>query len=158
MTRFLLSLLAATALGAAAHAADPASPKAAATAQSSALADGSSSLTVRITGLKDEDGEVLVGLYNTKAGFESENDVMGRTVPVNARTESVTFNGIPAGDYALKVFHDEDSDGKLDTGLMGIPSEPYGFSNDASDPFSAPEWEETMFTVDGPTEHEIDLG
>lgn len=147
----LLALLAAAAFAAPAAAADPAATAVTANPQAT------SSLTLRIVGLDDDDGELLVGLYDSAKGFKSENDIMGRTVPVNAKTESVTFNGIPAGEYAIKVFHDQDSDGKLDTSF-GIPSEPYGFSNNASDPFSAPEWEETKFSVDGPTSHEIDLG
>ena len=150
-TRILaLSAVLASTLVLPARSADPDAP-------TSTAMRGDASLIVQITGLEDLEGELLIGLYNSEAGFESENDLVGRTVPVDARTESVTFRGIPAGDYAIKVFHDEDSDGKLDT-TFGIPSEPYGFSNNASDPFSAPEWEETKFRVEGTTSHAIDLG
>ena len=103
-------------------------------------------LTLKVTGLQAAKGQLLVGLYNSEAGFEEERDMDGRTVPVRRATETITFENLPVGDYAIKVFHDKDSDGKLDTAL-GIPSEPYGFSNNASDPFSAPEWDETKFTL-----------
>ena len=120
-----------------------------------APATGVSTLTVTVVGLEG-DGQLLVGLYDSEAGFEAENDKMGRTVNVTGPEAVVRFD-VPPGDYALKVFHDEDSDGKLDT-TLGIPSEPYGFSNNASDPFSAPEWDETRFSVAGPvTAHRIDL-
>ena len=38
------------------------------------------------------------------------------------------FEGLPAGDYALQVIHDENDNGDLDKNLLGIPSEDYGFS------------------------------
>lgn len=114
-------------------------------------------LTVNIEGIKKAEGNLRVGLYDTAEGFVQEQDIEGKTVPVEYSTETVVFEDLPEGEYALKVFHDEDADGDLDT-TFGIPSEPYGFSNDASDPFSAPEWEETRFPVeDGDTEHTIDL-
>ena len=117
----------------------------------------SATLVLTVVGIDDIEGNVMVGLYDSEAGFEAEDDVEGRTVPVQGPEAVITFAGIPTGDYALKVFHDQDADGKLDT-TLGIPSEPYGFSNNASDPFSAPEWEETRFAVSGgrPT-HLIDL-
>ena len=103
-------------------------------------------LTVRVTGLQVATGQVLVGLYDSEDGFEAEQDMRGETVDVTGSEAEITFRNLPVGDYALKVFHDEDGDGKLDT-TLGIPSEPYGFSNNASDPFSAPEWDETRFTL-----------
>ncbi|MEM7729271.1 MAG: DUF2141 domain-containing protein [Pseudomonadota bacterium] len=106
-----------------------------------------SELVLEVQGLDSMDGQILVGLFDTEAGFESEQEVLGRTVPVSGETTRITFDDLPVGNYAIKVFHDEDSDGELDTNALGIPSEPYGFSNNASDPFSAPEWDEARFAL-----------
>jgi uncharacterized protein (DUF2141 family) len=106
-----------------------------------------SKLIVEVEGLETLQGTIMVGLYDTEAGFESEEEFRGQTVSVSAETTRITFEEVPVGDYALKVFHDEDADGALDTNVLGIPSEPYGFSNNASDPFSAPEWSETRFAL-----------
>ena len=71
---------------------------------------------------------------------------------------TLSFDNLAEGHYAIKLFHDQNDDGELDTDLFGIPSEPYGFSNNASDPFSAPEWTEAKFRVSDPnTEHRISL-
>ena len=40
-----------------------------------------------------------------------------------------TFKGVPAGNYAVLLTHDENDNGKLDTNLVGMPVEGYGFSN-----------------------------
>jgi uncharacterized protein (DUF2141 family) len=104
-------------------------------------------LTVTVTGLETEDGQIMVGLYNTENGFKTEQEFMGQTQSVSGDSVSLTFDDLPVGRYAIKVFHDKDSDNSLDTNVLGIPSEPYGFSNNASDPFSAPEWSETEFML-----------
>ncbi len=43
-------------------------------------------------------------------------------------TVSYTFKDVPQGDYAVFVFHDENSNGIFDTGLMKRPLEARGFS------------------------------
>ena len=52
------------------------------------------------------------------------------------------------GRYALSAFHDENDNGELDTNLMGIPSEGYGFGNDASAAFGPPSFEAAAVDVD----------
>ena len=116
-----------------------------------------SQLTLEVRGISKLRGQLMVGLYDDEAGFENEVELQGRTIPITSETQRITFDRLPVGRYAIKVFHDKDADGKLDT-TFGIPSEPYGFSNNASDPFSAPEWKETRFRLDAqPTTHVIDL-
>ncbi|MGB3457619.1 MAG: DUF2141 domain-containing protein [Litorimonas sp.] len=127
-------------------------------AQSAGGSGVSSQLTVAVEGLDTTDGQILIGLFDTEDGFETEAELIGRTVPVSGTTTKIVFEDLPVGDYAIKVFHDEDADGELDTNVLGIPSESYGFSNNASDPFSAPEWDETRFSLPrGQMTHTIDL-
>ena len=63
-----------------------------------------------------------------------------------------------AGRYAIRLFHDRDDDGELDTDLLGIPSEPYGFSNNAPARFGPPDFEAAAFEIPaGGTSHTIAL-
>ena len=62
-------------------------------------------------------------------------------------TVTVEFATLPAGDYAIRFYHDVDGDGELDTNLMGIPSEPFGFSNNARGNFGPASWADSVFTV-----------
>lgn len=39
------------------------------------------------------------------------------------------FAGLPAGSYAVVVFHDENDNGEIDHNRLGLPSEALGFSN-----------------------------
>jgi len=59
----------------------------------------------------------------------------------------VTFNGLDAGEYAVMVFHDVNGNDKLDTNLLGMPSEPWGASLQGKRVFGAPGWDDTRFSV-----------
>jgi uncharacterized protein (DUF2141 family) len=61
------------------------------------------------------------------------------------------FEDISPGTYALGVIHDEDMNGKLGTNWAGIPTEGYGFSNDATAFMGAPSFEAARFAYDGRT-------
>lgn len=58
-----------------------------------------------------------------------------------------TFEGLKAGIYAISIFHDENDNGKLDTNFIGIPTEPYGFSNNAKGMFGPPDFKDCQVEV-----------
>lgn len=59
------------------------------------------------------------------------------------------FAQIAPGTYALAVIHDENLNGKLDANWLGIPSEGYGFSNDARAALGPPSFSAASFAYDG---------
>ena len=61
--------------------------------------------------------------------------VEGLRAPAKAGTMRFVVQDLAPGRYALSAFHDENDNGELDTNLLGIPSEGYGFGNDASAAF-----------------------
>ena len=74
-----------------------------------------------------------------------------------ARLRAV-FVGVPEGRYGIAVFHDIDSDEKLGTNLLGYPTEPFGFGNDAEVRFSRPAFSATAIAVsDAPTRTVVTL-
>jgi uncharacterized protein (DUF2141 family) len=70
---------------------------------------------------------------------------MGKIIPIINGEASLTIDSLQYGTYAIKVFHDENSNGEFDTNVLGIPSEDYGFSNNASGWFGPPRWEKAKF-------------
>lgn len=113
-----------------------------------AMTDAPSRLSLNITGYEVDEGQIMVALYADGAKFDDEADPFrDAKIRVTGPETSVVFNALPVGEYAFKIYHDENGNGELDTDLLGIPSESYIFSNDASDPFSAPEWEESKFIL-----------
>lgn len=113
-------------------------------------------LTVRIQGIEQDKGKVFVALFNSqetwlKQSFKSlEQDVTGATC-------TVTFTDLPKGEYAIAIFHDENGNGTMDVGKMGIPIEKFGFSNDAKCVMSPPAFEDAKIVFEKDAESTINL-
>ena len=78
---------------------------------------------------------------------EEENTVQRQKVEIEEGKISVTFKDIPSGNYAISYIHDENSNDEMDTGMMGIPKEGYGFSNDARGFMGPPSIEDQIFEL-----------
>lgn len=116
-------------------------------------------LTVRITGLHPVRGNLHAALYDRPETFPKPKGMAEDIItPVTGRTAEVTFKNIPAGVYALAVFHDENLNGRFDQGLFGFPLEGFAFSNGAKPGLSAPDFEDAAFAAGpGDTAAEIEM-
>ncbi|WP_077919567.1 DUF2141 domain-containing protein [Spirosoma sp. 209] len=59
----------------------------------------------------------------------------------------LTFSGIPKGEYAVRLYQDVNGDGVANTGMFGMPKEPFGFSNNPSVSFGPPSFQKAKFAV-----------
>jgi len=107
----------------------------------------SQNLNVNVTGLQGKSGIVRIALFNSEASYIADQPMSGESLPARSEGVTFTFTQLPAGQYAYKLFLDEDEDREVDTNALGIPTEDYAFSQNASDPFSAPEWAEAKFEL-----------
>lgn len=100
---------------------------------------------VSVTNISAQQGFIMVALYD-EANWGHTPAARAR-VPVTGG--AVAFNlGAPApGRYAIRMFHDVDSDGAMDTNIIGIPTEPIGFSNNAPLQFGPPSFAAAAFDV-----------
>jgi uncharacterized protein (DUF2141 family) len=87
----------------------------------------------------------LTGDPKNFPGCVDDAHAMTRTVP--AGTSNTSFDGLPRGDYAVAVIHDENNNAKLDT-VLGIPREGFGFSRNPPIHFGAPRFAAARFTID----------
>ena len=110
---------------------------------------GTHSLSVTIHNIRSAEGTVEIALYNDADAFPSKDKAF-RGVVVYAKEGALvyTFKDVPAGTYAVAVIHDENRNKKLDTNFMGIPTEGFGFSNDAMGTFGAPGFEAASIKLD----------
>lgn len=106
---------------------------------------------VEVVGLHSDKGQVICALYSSRDGFPKQNEkALARVSSAIAQNQAVCeFSGIAPGTYAISVFHDENSNGKLDTKLMGIPREGVGASNGAKGHFGPPKFEAAAFSFSG---------
>jgi uncharacterized protein (DUF2141 family) len=116
-------------------------------------------ITIKIQGLKSNNGSVKVALCNSKENYYNHKfPFIGLTLPIMNRQAEVTLTDISPGFYAVKVFHDENNNDNLDTNLFGIPVEDYGFSNNSKSIFGIPGWNKAKLLIsEGSSEIIIDL-
>ena len=90
------------------------------------------------------------------------SDALGEVIsaeihPVTGRRMTLTFDSLPSGPRAVRIFHDENSNGRLDTNLLGIPREGYGFSNNPRSRLGVPAFEDRLFILRSDTTITITL-
>ena len=111
-------------------------------------------LTVTVTGLR-EPGEIHLAIYESAAVFEADRGdrggpqagiITGSIEPAGPEDFTATFE-LPSGTYAVGVFHDVDGNGALSKSFLGIPKEPFGFSNNVRGRFGPPSFMEASFSV-----------
>jgi uncharacterized protein (DUF2141 family) len=155
-------------------------------------AQQTSNLTIEVTNLRTQDGNICFKLFSGSDGFPNADDsALQRTcvaiadltaaedssaspTPIEA-TESTpdadraseaqpaaesdnadvegsrfryTFENLALGEYAVAIYHDRNADERLNRGLFGIPSEGYGFSNDAPANLGPADYEDAMFALE----------
>ena len=107
---------------------------------------------VKILDIRNSTGSVACALFESPVGFpieflHSATNVM--IIKIRKAQARCDFEDIPPGTYAMAVIHDENMNGKLDTNWLGIPTEGYGFSNDAKGVVGAPSFSAASFRYDG---------
>ena len=105
-------------------------------------------LIVKFNGLNSSEGNVIIALCNSDENYKNhKSPFIGKSVSIDKNTAIIEFDDLPFGEYAIKAFHDEDANNDLNTNILGIPVEDYGFSNNARGMFGPPSWEDAKFVL-----------
>ena len=104
-------------------------------------------LKVVVTGLRSAEGAVLISLFNRADGFPSDpaKAFKKEKILIQSGVSVMVFTDLPSGNYAIALLHDQNNNLKMDTRLLVLPKEGYGFSNDASARFGPPSYTQAMF-------------
>ncbi len=103
-------------------------------------------LDVRVSGIEQRRGEVLVALC-TAAEYLVRDCTHGGAAPADADAVTVAVRDLPPGRYAVLVLQDLDGDRRLKRNLLGMPQEPVGFGNDAAMRFGPPKFDAAAVDV-----------
>lgn len=103
-------------------------------------------LVIHVANVKSFNGQVMVALYDNADAFLKHP---ARVTKAQADTAGTTlvFHDVAPGAYGFSVFHDANGNGRLDTNLMGIPTEPIAFSNDAQGRMGPPAFDAVKLDV-----------
>jgi uncharacterized protein (DUF2141 family) len=111
----------------------------------------SGNLTVIVAGFKSGKGMARIEIMDSEQAYTNETKAICliKSRIVNNRVE-LTLKGLPYGQYAIAVFHDENNNGVLDKNLLGVPKEAYGSSNNIRGKFGPPDYSRIRFDLNAP--------
>jgi|HigsolmetaAR203D_1030402.scaffolds.fasta_scaffold00112_29 Uncharacterized protein conserved in bacteria len=105
-------------------------------------------VTVTVTGVRNNQGVVRCGLYSSPDGFRVPGKETRQAIgQISQGRSQCSFGDVPPGTYAVALFHAEHNETALQTGLFGRPKQGVGFSNNPSISFGPPSFKDAAFTV-----------
>jgi uncharacterized protein (DUF2141 family) len=107
-------------------------------------------LEVEISGIRNTKGNLMLQLLDSK-----EKILEQEMIPVKDTIYSFTFADLAPGEYAVRYYHDENLNGKMDTNFVGKPTEGYGFSNNVIGKMGPPPFGKWLFEVNGDKKIEL---
>jgi uncharacterized protein (DUF2141 family) len=107
-------------------------------------------LTLDVQQASPTAGALMIALYD-QSGQWLKKPLRALRQAAGPGTTTVTLSDLPDGDYAVSLFVDANGNGRLDTNALGAPTEPYGFSNDASGSYGPPSFDQARIVVQGDT-------
>ena len=97
-------------------------------------------LTVEITGLRNSHGNVLYELFDAK-----QKSLKIGTVDIQNNKCVIVLENLKPAKYGFNYIHDENGNRKLDTKMFIIPTEGFGYSNNADGTFGPPSFKKWAF-------------
>jgi uncharacterized protein (DUF2141 family) len=88
---------------------------------------------LEVTGFENDRGKAMI-----RVSRPDETVAAQFMWPIKGGVARGELKDLPPGKYAIACFHDANADGKLNTNMMKLPVEDYGFSNNARGTFGPP--------------------
>jgi len=109
----------------------------------------SSTLTLSIQNINKATGNIMIAVSKGEENFLEDDKAVASKIALVEKTGSLTvsFPNLPYGEYSVAVYHDVNGNQKLDTNFFGVPTEPYGFSNNARSKWGPPKYETARFQL-----------
>ena len=101
-------------------------------------------LNIEITELRNNKGNIMLQLFDSTQKVLTQEKCI-----IKDNKSSFSVPNLTLGKYAVRYYHDENMNGKMETNLVGKPTEGYGFSNNVIGKFGPPPFEKWLFEVTG---------
>jgi uncharacterized protein (DUF2141 family) len=92
------------------------------------LAQAQVAVKLKVECAEKDGGKICISIFNSEQAYKAR--VASLTFSVNSNNETVNKDlTLPSGQYVFSIYQDSNGNGKLDTNLIGIPREKFGFTN-----------------------------
>jgi uncharacterized protein (DUF2141 family) len=104
-------------------------------------------MTIKVKGITQLKGNLMLAIFDQAEGFGTDVCAVDKKViKVVQLNQEIKLTGLVEGKkYGIALYHDVNSNARLDKNFLGIPTEKYGFSNDARNTFGPPSFESAGF-------------
>lgn len=102
-------------------------------------------LEFTISGIKSAQGKIYIQLFSGEHNYKNNKAHLSSIAIAKKGSITVTFNDLEASDYAIRYFHDENENASLETNLFGMPTEGYGYSNNAKANYGPVSYQQMQF-------------
>jgi len=114
-------------------------------------------LTINFQGIESQSGKIYLVMHSNEKDYSQDaKPAHAAIIDVTGQQTVATIKDVKPGSYAIKSFVDDNDNGQMDTNLVGMPKEQYGFSNNAGRFGPAP-YEDAEFSVSGDTTIDIKM-
>jgi uncharacterized protein (DUF2141 family) len=100
-------------------------------------------LNIEIIEISNNKGNIMLQLFDS-----TQKIIKEEMSPIKDFKCLISIENLSAGRYAVRYYHDENMNGKMETNLVGKPTEGYGFSNNVIGKFGPPPFEKWIFKID----------
>jgi len=99
-------------------------------------------LNIEITEIRNNSGNIMLQLFD-----ENQKVIREEKSIITDNKCFFTIKNLIPGRYAVRYYHDENMNGKMETNLVGKPTEGYGFSNNVTGKFGPPPFQKWLFDI-----------
>ncbi len=116
-----------------------------------AVTTWSQTLNITITDIKNDKGQLLLGVYTNEENYQSKEPIIWKAIPKNTVKDGVLtaqLHDLLPNTYGLALMDDEDSNWKMNFTFF-IPSEGFAFSNYYHKGITEPNFNDFRFSFSG---------
>jgi uncharacterized protein (DUF2141 family) len=114
-------------------------------------ANQAGTITVQLTGFENDQGTVKLCVCRSEDEYTGKaKEFCTASTEIKSTKAEWVFENMPYGSYSIKAFHDENGNSRLDKDFLGVPTERYGFSNNARGRFGPPPFSRAAVTLNSP--------
>ena len=116
-------------------------------------------LEIEVSGARNSKGVVLCSVFKDAKGYPDQPSlaIYKSRLPVRDKRVFIEVTGLPPGQYAVALLHDENEDGKMNTSMLGLPKEGYGFSNNVMGMMGPPSFSKASVILNEGTKKSISI-
>ena len=104
-------------------------------------------LNVTIDNVNSNEGKILAQVFKGHANYKNGKPESSLVLPAKKGENSFLFQNLSEGEYAVRLFHDINDNNDLDTNVFGMPTEGYGFSNQAVGNFGPAKYKDMVVII-----------